>query len=218
MECRCHSRFVRSLRPIRHALRAPNRSAAQVHTDFAVCRGQQRRVSPAVQRARRWWHQIIQPAKTSTGFLREFSSAISGFRSLCGRKQRSSLKPSRSIGPAFWNLSLGAGSRFENSGLHPQYPFGVSTGPATLDRCCERNVVAPGEYSKWFFYIPIGHYGGSFRPATARWMPARSALGGFSSVNPAAVINSPISPLWSWPASTTRTPPCASRCAACGIS
>jgi hypothetical protein len=30
-------------------------------------------------------------------------------------------------------------------------------------------------------------------------MPARSALGGFSGVNPAAVINSPISPLWSWP-------------------
>src|SRR5258707_11048546 len=29
------------------------------------------------------------------------------------------LKPSRSNGPAFWNLSLGAGSRFENSGLHP---------------------------------------------------------------------------------------------------
>jgi hypothetical protein len=22
------------------------------------------------------------------------------------------------------------------------------TGPATLDRCCGRNVVAPGEYSK----------------------------------------------------------------------
>jgi hypothetical protein len=53
--------------------------------------------------------KIIPPAKTSTGFLREFSSAISGFRSLCGRKQRSSLKPSRSIGPAFWNLSLGGG-------------------------------------------------------------------------------------------------------------
>ena len=78
---------------------------------------------------------------TSPGLSREISSAISGFRSLCGRQQRSSLKPSRSIGPAFWNLSIGAGSRFENSGLHPQYPSGASTGPAnpgpTL--CAERS-------------------------------------------------------------------------------
>jgi len=34
---------------------------------------------------RRWLHQIIPPAKTSTGFYRGFSSAISGFRSLCGQ-------------------------------------------------------------------------------------------------------------------------------------
>jgi hypothetical protein len=35
-------------------------------------------------------------------------------------------QPSRSIGPAFWNLSLGAGSRFENSGLQPAIsPKGV---------------------------------------------------------------------------------------------
>jgi hypothetical protein len=51
----------------------------------------------------------FSPAKTSKGFLREFSSAISGFRSLCGRKRRSFQKPSRSSRPAFWNLSLGAG-------------------------------------------------------------------------------------------------------------
>jgi len=62
--------------------------------------------------ARGWPHHIIPLAKTSTGFERDFSSAISGFRSLCGRKQRSFPKPSRSKGPAFWNLSLGAGSRF----------------------------------------------------------------------------------------------------------
>jgi hypothetical protein len=29
-------------------------------------------------------------------------------------------------------------------------PTGYLQGP-TLDRCCEQNVVAPGEYSKWFF-------------------------------------------------------------------
>ena len=167
---------------------------------------------------RRQPHQIIPPAKTSTGFSREFSSAISGFRSLCGRKQRSSLKPSRSIGPAFWNLSLGAGSRFENSGLHPLYPFGVSAGPATLDRCCTWNVVAPGEYSKWFFRVPIRLYRGAFRPATARGTPAKSALGGRSGVNPAAVINPWIGPLWPSPASTMSLPRGASSPAACGIS
>jgi hypothetical protein len=39
-------------------------------------------------------------------------------------------KPSRAKGPAFWNLSLGAGSHFENSGLNPY----LSTEPVTLDR------------------------------------------------------------------------------------
>jgi len=34
---------------------------------------------------RRWLLQVIPPAKTSTGFYRGFSSAISGFRSLCGQ-------------------------------------------------------------------------------------------------------------------------------------
>src|SRR3984957_4475349 len=140
--------------------RAPNRTAVQsltdfAHTDFAGRRGQ-RRHAPLPSSGCRRPPQIILPAKTSTGFSREFSSAISGFRSLCGRKQRSSLKPSRSIGPAFWNLSLGAGSRFENSGLHPFIPTRTSTGPATLDRCRERNVVGPEEYSKWFFCIHSG--------------------------------------------------------------
>lgn len=197
-------------------LRVPNRSAVQLHTDFAVTRGRQRRAPQQSSESRRL-HQVIPPAKTSTGFSREFSSAISGFRSLCGRKQRSLFKPSRSSGPAFWNLSLGAGSRFENSGLRPQYPYGVSTGPATLDRCCERNVVAPGEYSKCFFRLPIRLYGGNFRPATARRMPARSAFAGPGSVNPVAIINPWTSPLWPCPTSTTSAPPGASSLAACGM-
>jgi hypothetical protein len=111
-----------------------------------------------------------------------------------------------------------AGSRSENSGLHPQYPQRASTGPATLDRCCGRNVVAPGEYSKWFFCIPIRLYGGNFRPATARQTPARSAFGGLSRINPAAVINPSTSALWPCPTSTTRAPRCASSRAACGMS
>jgi hypothetical protein len=70
--------------------RARNRRAVQFHANFVVRRDQQRRVPQQSSRRRRL-HQIIPPAKASTGFSREFSSAISGFRSLCGRKQRSSL-------------------------------------------------------------------------------------------------------------------------------
>jgi len=89
--------------------RTPEQNRRLFPHRFTVRRSQQRRV-PHQPGARRRPHQIIPPAKTSTGFERDFSSAISGFRSLCGRKQRSLPKPSRSKGPAFWNLSPG-GSR-----------------------------------------------------------------------------------------------------------
>jgi hypothetical protein len=145
-------------------------------------------------------------------FLRKSSSAISGFRSLCGREQHSSSYCAR------LDLRFGtfhsAGSRFENSGLHPLLP----TGPATLDRCCGRNVVVPGEYSKGFFCVPIGLYRGILRPATALCMPARSVFGGAAGVIPAAPIKFSISPLWPSPASTTRAAPGARRQAAWGIS
>jgi hypothetical protein len=59
---------------------------------------------------------------------------------------------SRSIRPAFWNLFLGTGSRCEKFWPSPA----ASAGPATLDRRCERNVVAPGEYSKRFFAFQLG--------------------------------------------------------------
>src|SRR6185312_6092286 len=91
------------------------------------------------------------------GFLRKSSSAKSGFRSLCGREQHSFSHCAR------LDLRFGtfhsAGSRFENSGFHRYY------GAATLDRCCGRNVVAPGQYSKGYFYVPIGLYRGILRPA-----------------------------------------------------
>src|SRR5439155_6730015 len=143
------------------------------------------------------------------------SSAISGFRSLCGRERHSfSFQLLRSIGPAFWNLALG-GVSFRELWAPPRYYL---RGPVTLDRCCKRNVVVPGEYSKGFFYVPIGLYLGILRPATALWMPARSALGAPVGVRPAADIKPSIWPLWPSPASTTRGAPGARRQAACGIS
>ena len=63
-----------------------------------------------------------------------------------------------------------------------------SYGASTLDRCCGRNVVAPGEYSKGFFCVPKGLYRAILWPATALGIPARSAFGAITAANPAAVI------------------------------
>jgi hypothetical protein len=138
--------------------------------------------------------QIIQPAETSRSYcprlllrrllLRKSSSAISGFRSRCGREQHSDCARMdlrfgtfQSAGFRFWTLPA--------SNLRGQRP---------CDRCCERNVVSPGRYSKWFFCVPVGLYRGDLRAPTARRMPARSALGGPGMVNPAAVSKPRISP------------------------
>ena len=196
--------------------------SARSHTDFAIRRSRQRRVpqqSSAIAPAApnysacqnkprsRAWKSLTQNSRT-WNFKRN-SRLSFALRS----EWRSSLKLSHSIGPAFWNLSIGRALA-----LRTWPPPVAPTGPATLDRCCDRNVVGPGGYSKRFFCISIRHYGGNFRPATARWMPARSALGGCPRVNPAAVIKASISRLWPRPASTTRAAPGARRQAACGIS
>jgi len=107
----------RGSRIANYAPRAPNcRAARFFHTDCHASRSS--RAPPQSSGSRCCINSFRLPKQAQVSRV-IFSSAISGFRSLCGRKQRSSLKPSRSIGPAFWNLSLGAGSRFENPGLHP---------------------------------------------------------------------------------------------------
>jgi len=141
--------------------------------------------------------------------MRMYLSAISGFRSLCGRERHS--KRLRSNDHAFWNL-LSAGSRSRPLVFHR-----IPAGPATLNRRCGRNVVVPGRYSKRFFCVPIGLYRGILRAPTARKIPARSALGGLWGVNPASVIKASISRAWPCPASTTSAAPPASSRAACGI-
>jgi hypothetical protein len=197
---------------MRHTSSAPNRDSS-IPRRFCHPSPSAKTRSPAVQRTR-LPALIIQPAKTSTGFSREFSSAISGFRSLCGRKQRSSFSHRAQLDLRFGTFHSGRALVLRTLA----FTRSIYGGPATLDRCCRWNVVAPGEYSKGFFCIPIGLYEGNFRPATARWIPARSALGGLSHVNPAAVINRSTSVLWPCPASTTSTPPGTSRPAACGMS
>jgi len=128
-------------------LRAPNQDAVQIHVvKVASHRVQQRRVPqpPAIVADRIKSFSLPERAQNPDRvrhdhisrdcLLRKSSSAISGFRSLCGREQHSPSYCAR------LDLRFGtfhsAGSRFENSGLHPLLP----TGPATLDRCCGRNV------------------------------------------------------------------------------
>ena len=143
--------------------------------------------------------------------LRKSSSAISGFRSLYGRS--CTALAIALDWTCVWNLSSG-GLSFRELWPHPHRV----AGPATLDRCCGRNVVAPGEYSKGFFCVPNGLCQAILWPATALGMPARSALGAVAGVNPAFAIKASIGPLWPCPASTTRDPPGARRPAAWGIS
>jgi hypothetical protein len=117
--------------------------------------------------------------------LRKSSSAMSGFRSLYGREQHSFSHCAQF--DLLWNLSPG-GLSFRELWPHPHR----LAGPATLDRCCKRNVVAPGEYSKGFFCVPIGLYRAILWPATALGMPARSALGAIAGISPEAVIKASI--------------------------
>lgn len=136
---------------------------------FAVRRSQQRRV-PHQPGVRRRPHQVISPAKTSTGFERDSSSAISGFRSLCGRKQRSSFSHRAQFDLRFGTFHSGRALVLRTLAsiricLRSQQPW----------TDVDRNVVAPGEYSKCFFCIPIRLYRDLFWKATALWIPARSA-------------------------------------------
>ena len=123
-------------------------------------------------------------------FLRKSSSAISGFRSLCGRERHSSSYCAR------MDLRFGtfhsAGSRFENSGLHPLCTYGASNpGPMLWPERSRSRGIFQG-----VFCVPIGLYRGILRPATARRMPARSALGGLQALTPQPSSKLSISPLW----------------------
>src|ERR1700692_1862896 len=117
--------------------------------------------------------------QTSTGFLREYSSAISGFRSLCGQEQRSSFSHRAQLDLRFGTFHSGRALTLRTLGTFHNIPMGYLRGQQPWTDV-GRNVVAPGEYSKRFFCIPIGLYGGFFRPAAARLMPPRSALAGRS--------------------------------------
>ena len=156
-------------------------------------------------------HQIIPPAKTSTGFEREFSSAISGFRSLCGRKRRSSQSHRALLDLRFGTFHSGRALALRTLAF-TRSVYGASNPGPTLwrERSRSRGIF------QVVFCVPIGLYGGNLPNAAARGIPARSSLGGPWSASPAGAINRQTSSLWPSPNSTTSKPPGASRRAASG--
>jgi hypothetical protein len=85
LNCR-HRCLVRSGMRLTRDLIAVRFDSTQIlSTQILPYRRRQQRRAPHQPSGRRWLHQVIPPAKTSTGFYRGFSSAISGFRSLCGQ-------------------------------------------------------------------------------------------------------------------------------------
>lgn len=124
-------------------------AAVQVQIVVAVCRVQQRRgLQMPEGNSRQGRISLLEQARC---FAVECSSAISGFRSLCGPEQRSSLSLRARHDPSFRNLSSG-GCPSRDFWLQPVWLQPVFlNGATTLNRWCERNVVAPGQYSKRFF-------------------------------------------------------------------
>ena len=167
---------------------------------------------PTIQRNRAGCTKSFSLPKQAQVFLRKSSSAISGFRSLCGRAAQ--LQAIALNWTCVLEPFTRAGSRFENSGLTRN----ISTGPVTLDRRCDRNVVAPGRIFQEVFLLQSGFMGAFYGPRPpAEYRPDR-LWGACPHVNPAAVIKASISPLWPCPASTTRDGAGRQKTAACGIS
>jgi len=75
LDCRRHRRLVRSGTP--HA--RPDRTAVRFHTDFAICRRQQRRV-PQQSSGRRWPHQSFRLPKqaqvSSVAFQAQYQAFV----------------------------------------------------------------------------------------------------------------------------------------------
>jgi hypothetical protein len=191
------------------AVQAQRHSIPPRCTDHRV----QGRVSP-ITGAHRRPDRIIQPAKPTRNVSRKSSSAISGFRSLCGHEQRSSLSR-RTQRTSLWNLSPGGLSRFfqENSGIRPHYSYGASDPEPVL--WAERS--RSGRIFQAVFRVPLRLYRGKNRPVTARRMPARSVFASPPGTSPAAAINPATSLLWPCPTSSTRAPPAASSRVASGM-
>ena len=101
-----------------------NHRAVQFHRDFTATRNQQGRV-PQQRKPLPAAASIILLARQAQVSCVSIQAQYQAFVRFAVKSCAASKKPSRSNGPAFWNLSLGAGSRFENSGHHPKYLYSL---------------------------------------------------------------------------------------------
>ena len=162
---------------------APNHGVVQFHVaDFANHRVQQRRVPqpPAFTASRTKSFSLPKPAQASSMtasrddscyFMLRKSSCCVSLQAQYQAFVRFAVESSTASAIALnWTCVLEPFTRRALVSRTLASPVTL-TGPVTLDRCCERNVVAPGKYSKRFFCVPIGLYRGIFRPATALECP-----------------------------------------------
>lgn len=98
-----------------------------------------------------------------------------------------------------------------------RHPPARSTGPVTLNRCCEAERSRSARIIQAVFRVPLRLYRGKNRPVTTLAMPARSAFGAPAGARPAATIKPSTSLLWSCPTSTTMAPPGTSKRVASGM-
>jgi hypothetical protein len=158
---------------------------------FAVYRVQQRRVpQPPSLRVAGPNHSACRNKLRHSRV--NFQAQYQAFVRFAVASSAALFKPSRSITTCLLEPFTRTGSRRQDPAIRisPRefWPSPVaSTGPATLDRRCGRNVVVPGGYSKLFFAMATGLYEGKYRPKTARRTPARSSFGVPASSSPARV-------------------------------
>jgi hypothetical protein len=115
------------IRPTRDCRARRIETTAYVHTDlpYVAVNKDAFPTSPACVAGRIESFRLTKQAQVSNVI---FQAQYQAFVRFAVGSSAAHLKPSRSKGPAFRNLSPG-GSRFENSSLGPY----LSTGPVTLD-------------------------------------------------------------------------------------
>jgi hypothetical protein len=84
------------------------------------------------------WTKSFSPPKQAQVFSREFPSAISGFRSLCGHQQRSSLSHRAQLDLPFGTFHFGAGSLSLKRTLASTRSIYGASNPGPM-LCRERN-------------------------------------------------------------------------------
>ena len=176
-----------------------------VPSDFANRRVQQRRVPQPPALRRRRTKSFSLPKQAQLCCVSSLS-AISGFRSLCGRERHSSFSHRAQLTCVLEPFNRRALVR--DSGLHPRHPLrGICGASNPGPMLWPERSRSRGIFQEVFLRSNQDFIDGFLRPPTARRMPARSALGGALRRQPRRRHQGPDIAAWPCPTSTTRTAP-----------